>query len=161
MLENIVITSAKKEDVNDLTKLYGESILKTERAIDNNLAANFSELDELKEWFEEDIENSDSFILIAKLKGELVGFINFSFALPKSAYIIPVINLGNIGVSTGHRRKGIAKTLYNEMLKVLNELGEYQIRLSFFPQNLAASELYKNLGFTEYSVTHQKKITQS
>lgn len=57
------------------------------------------------------------------------------------------IHLHHFGIHPKYQRKGIGLQLAKESLKFVKQKG-YQVKLEVHKNNIAAIELYKNLGFT-------------
>jgi len=57
------------------------------------------------------------------------------------------IHLHHFGIHPNYQRKGIGLKLAKESLKFVKQKG-YQVKLEVHKNNIAAIELYKNLGFT-------------
>jgi ribosomal protein S18 acetylase RimI-like enzyme len=77
------------------------------------------------------------------LAGFLIGFLSPS--LPDEAYI------HFLGVSPGHRRRGLARTLYERFFDVARADGREIVRAVTSPVNTISIAFHRDLGFT---VTH-------
>lgn len=77
--------------------------------------------------------------------GEMRGFVHYILH-PTTGYIRPVCYMQDVYVDPEHRRKGIARTLVQELTKIAKK--EQWGRLYWFAENSneAAQALYKNLG---------------
>ena len=81
---------------------------------------------------------------------EVVGFILIS-------YKIRVANIDKIAVHTNQRRKGIASSLLDEALIVINEVlrgNNTKVMLMVDASNSAAQQLYKIKGFEIKQIKH-------
>lgn len=90
--------------------------------------------------FEEELNNLLATYLVAKINDEIVGYIGMWF-------IIDECHITNIAVAKKHRRKGVAKALIKEMLKLCKEHLVTYILLEVRANNIPAQKLYENFGF--------------
>lgn len=104
-------------------------------------------LEEQQEWIKKIVENERETILVAEVKGVVVGWICFLSQDRKR-----LSHTGSIGIMIKKemRNMGIGKLLFTELLDwaTQNPLIE-KVSLAVFSTNHRAITLYKNLGFVE------------
>lgn len=77
-------------------------------------------------------------------EGDLIGYVGAEWVLDEG-------NIGNLAVAPGHRRKGIARRLMEEIEKDLKGHGITVIFLEVRHDNEAAIALYTSLGYKTYN----------
>jgi ribosomal-protein-alanine acetyltransferase len=82
--------------------------------------------------------------LVAKIDGEIVGFIIGTIYPEKNSLIGHILT---IDVSPTHQRKGIAQKLLKEIEKLFKEKSVKTCRLEAREDNIAALRLYRKLGY--------------
>lgn len=92
--------------------------------------------------FEEELKNILATYLVAKIDNKVVGYIGMWFVMDEC-------HITNIAVHSEYRKKGIASTLINEMLKLCVEHETTYIMLEVRASNIPAQNLYSKFGFTE------------
>jgi ribosomal-protein-alanine acetyltransferase len=86
----------------------------------------------------------NSVSLVAKLDGEIVGFIIGMIYFERNSLVGHILT---IDVSKAHRQRGIAEKLMQEIEKILKEKGAGTCHLEVREDNVAALNLYKKLGY--------------
>lgn len=89
-----------------------------------------------------ELDNSLSLWLVAESDGRVVGYIGSQSVLGES-------DMMNVAVAPEARRQGIAKALVTELVRLLDEQGNYQLTLEVRASNDGAQRLYEQLGFQE------------
>lgn len=87
-----------------------------------------------------ELTNKNALFLTAKNNNQILGYIGSHLVLDE-CYIT------NIAVFSEHRRKGVAKSLINELCRVLNEKKASFVTLEVRISNKEAIALYEKLGF--------------
>jgi len=82
--------------------------------------------------------------LVAKISGEIVGFIIGTIYPEKNSLIGHILT---IDVSPTHQRKGIAQRLLQEIEKLFKEKSVKACRLEVREGNIAALRLYQKFGY--------------
>jgi len=82
--------------------------------------------------------------LVAKINGEIVGFIIGTIYLDRNSLIGHILT---IDVSPTHQRKGIAQRLLKEIEKLFKEKSVKACRLEVREGNIAALRLYQKFGY--------------
>lgn len=86
----------------------------------------------------------NSVSLVAKVNGEIVGFIIGMIYLERNSLTGHILT---IDISPIHRRKGIAQKLLQEIEKIFTEKGVKACRLEVREDNIAALRLYQKFGY--------------
>jgi len=86
----------------------------------------------------------NSISLVAKLKGEIVGFIIGRIYVERKSLAGHILT---IDVSPAHRRKGIATRLLQEIERIFKEKGVGVCHLEVREDNVAAIRLYRKSGY--------------
>jgi ribosomal-protein-alanine N-acetyltransferase len=86
----------------------------------------------------------NSVSLVAKVNGEIIGFIIGIIYLERNS---PTGHILTIDISPIYRRKGIAQKLLQEIEKIFKEKGVKACRLEVREDNIAALRLYQKFGY--------------
>ena len=90
------------------------------------------------------LTDSNSAILVSKVKGEIVGFIIGKTYMDKKPATGQILT---IDVSPEHRRKGIGQRLLQEIEKTLKDKGVKTCCLEVREKNFVALSLYHKFGY--------------
>ena len=103
-------------------------------------------------------------IRVAKINGETIGFIQFSFS-KQSPYGLDYGKwkrefcwIENMAVNKKFRKKGIGKKLIQDIEKLCKKRGIKEILLDVFEINKNAREFYAKLGFKNIIHIDSKKV---
>jgi len=130
--DNITIRSMKKEDLVFVNNT--RNIFSTRAWLENS---NYITLEDTINWF----DNKKPNWFIIEYNKTKIGYIRTSDKTNKSICI-------GCDIHPDFRRKGYAKKSYKIFIKHLYEKGYVNIWLDVFKDNIAAMNLYKQLGFT-------------
>lgn len=86
----------------------------------------------------------NSVSLVAKVNGEIVGFIIGMIYLERNSLTGHILT---IDISRIHRQKGTAQKLLQEIEKIFTEKGVKACRLEVREDNIAALRLYQKFGY--------------
>lgn len=125
-LKTLVIQKMKKDDLDQVVDIEEKS---------------FSDPWN-RSFFSQDIDNESALSLVARADENVVGYI----CLWK---ILEEIQISNVAVSPGYRRRGIGQKMMEKMLTLAQERGWKKITLGVRISNLPAISLYKKFGFRE------------
>lgn len=64
----------------------------------------------------------------------------------------PLVNVHDVVVAPGHRRRGVAGRLFDEVEAIARERGACKLTLEVLEGNTSAQALYRRLGFTAYQL---------
>lgn len=98
-----------------------------------------------KESFESELKKSESFKFVALEEDEVIGFAILEAVLDEG-------NLLDIAVDENHRRKGVARLLFEEMLEKAKENELSFITLEVRSSSTPAIALYEAMGFEKVGV---------
>jgi len=101
----------------------------------------------------------DRVILVAVEDGKIVAYIRGT--LTKTLYVLNVKLRGtidNLYVEEEYRRRGIAQSLIEELIRWFKEKKADVMTLHIYPLNLNTMALYKKLGFKEYSLNMSRRL---
>lgn len=150
MIDNIIIRQANLDDAQKL-KQYSENCfietfahLYPKEDLDFFLSEKYS-----LEVVQKQISDNENYILIAqKQNGNFVGYAMSSpMGLPLKDAKENAYELVRLYVSQEAKGKGIAKKLYDMVLKKAHELNSSELYLGVYYDNLRAQSFYKKLGF--------------
>lgn len=95
-----------------------------------------------RKTFERELENRIAAYIVATEHGRVVGYVG-------AWNICGTVDIMNVGVGCGFRRRGIASELLRHLIEVCREDGAEEINLEVRKSNFAARSLYEKLGFSE------------
>lgn len=93
----------------------------------------------------EDLENENSFYLVAKIDNLIVGFIGMKCILDEA-------DIMNVVTKKDKRNTGIGYSLLSELINKAKNKGIKKITLEVNEANNSAIHLYKKMGFKEIAV---------
>ncbi|UCG79284.1 MAG: ribosomal protein S18-alanine N-acetyltransferase [Nitrospirota bacterium] len=93
-----------------------------------------------RNMFYQEMGNPRSFIRVAELNGNIIGYICASFVLDEGHIL-------DIAVNSLYRKKGIATVLVNDVLSNLRKFGIKRIFLEVRVSNRSALSFYEKIGF--------------
>jgi GNAT superfamily N-acetyltransferase len=143
-MNDIIIRDAKSSDLLTIKKLMIELIeaMGNTEGIDIKLIA---------ENCQNLLSEANSYILMAEIKGVIVGFLNFTTRKT-------ILHRGLSGlideliVAKSYRGKGIGKQLLLSAIEKSRQLGCCEVEVSTEKTNIKAREFYIQCGFTERGV---------
>ena len=109
----------------------------------NSISSNlYTEFDDFWTYnvFKQELENSNSKYLVAKINNEIVGFAGF-------IKIIDEADISNIVVKKKFRNLKIGSTLLKKIIELASSLNLKQINLEVNESNIPAIKLYTRFGF--------------
>ena len=151
-MEEANIRLAKEEDRKEYAKIKKEDIKEYSKIIGENISINNKQIE--KE-FNGLLNSKDNLILIAEIKGKLIGYLTGTFiknVWQHSGYIDDVF------VEDNYKRKGIATRLIKEFFVHLKDKKIKKCRLGVNLKNKNAIDLYKKVGFEFYSYEMEKSL---
>ena len=156
----MIIRKAKKADIEDIIKI-ADQLRKTEAPLDKtkNMKDDSYLSDVYRKRQLEYISSRKKLFYVAILNDKIVGYINgYIVEHADVFYKEPVAYLDCVCVDKKVRNQGIGKKLIAEFTKIVKDKGVKYIKLNAFANNIPAVNLYKELGYEEYSVYYMKKI---
>jgi len=97
------------------------------------------------------LSEANSYILVAKIEGVVVGFINFT---TRKTILHPGLSglIDELIVAKSCRGKGIGRQLLSSAIEKSRQLGCCEVEVSTEKTNIKAREFYRQCGFTERGV---------
>jgi len=143
-MTDILIREAKESDLLTIGKLTLELIeaMGDTEGIDIKLIArNCRNL----------LSEANSYILVAEIKGVVVGFVNFTTRKTILHRSLSGL-IDELIVDKSYRGKGVGKQLLSSAIKKSRKLGCCEVEVSTEKTNAKAREFYRQCGFTERGV---------
>ena len=140
----LTIRQATLEDLNDITKIYNEAILKTVATFDTEPKT----LDEQKNWFEN--HGPKNPILIAEQDGLIIGWAALSKYSTRCAYS----DTAEISLYIGenYQMEGIGKKLMKAIIKEGEKAGLHAVIARITEGNEVSVHLHKSVGFEHIGI---------
>ena len=92
---------------------------------------------------------SDSFwILVGKLNGKFEGYAAVA-RIPKAGALIGTLYIDELYIRRASRRRGVGIALLREVIGLGRELSGWRVRLIVGPDEEAARQLYRSVGFRQ------------
>lgn len=110
-------------------------------------------------WYSSFIDKDDSQLFIAVDDNEIVGYIYVKIITTSdSSDIYTEASISGIYVKDNFRKQGIGTKLINEAKKWCINKGVTYLKLNVLEGNIAALNLYKKLGFNDFSRVLRNKL---
>ncbi len=145
-------------DLHEVLKLKLES-KEEERKFNQELEP----VDEVKKYYKDylknDLQNKWRAVFVAIENNQIVGSITGK--IYRTLYVCGFVRCGfisNVFVKKEFRKKSIAKKLIQALTGWFKELKATKISLELYENNIPAINLYRKLGFKNYSIKMRKKI---
>ena len=140
----LTIRQATLEDLNDITKIYNEAILKTVATFDTEPKT----LDEQKNWFEN--HGPKNPILVAEQDGLIIGWAALSNYSTRCAYS----DTAEISLYIGenYQMEGIGKKLMKAIIKEGEKAGLHAVIARITEGNEVSVHLHKSVGFEHIGI---------
>lgn len=152
----MTIRQARKDEIQKLQDLNDEAFADNPK-YDSDLNLNWAQSDVGKKYFNDGLNSSETYFLVAEDGEKLVGYIAAApqhFDDRNSKYI----EIENLGIIPEYRSKGIGKKLIEECFTWAKKKGYQKAYLKCYFKNTNALTFYKNNGFSEISVSLEKEI---
>lgn len=151
----------RKATIDDYEKLKRIKLLSKKEEL--KYSETLKPLSKSKEYYEEylqlDLTKPDRALFIAEENKKIVGIILGKFFKPLRISKYPKKgHISNLYVDKAHRKKGIAEKLVLEVIKWLKENRVRHSSLEIHIDNIAAQNLYRKLGFKDYTIKLIKEI---
>jgi ribosomal protein S18 acetylase RimI-like enzyme len=110
--------------------------------------------------YEEWLQDSDAFVLIAESQGEPVGYAMVELRGPEETWATGdrVADLQTLAVLPGHRGEGIGSALVERMHEELRRLAVSHFVVSVIASNADAVRFYERLGLTKFLATYAGRV---
>lgn len=142
-MDNMVIRKLKKEDAQEIVKIYGAITMKPVS-------------DDFKRVVEEHAQRDDEACFVAELDGKVAGFmisyiLTAGFGVPKSAWI------ATLGVEPSFMGEGIGASLAEEIFKYYKDKGIENVYTSVRWDSTDLLSFFKTLGFDRSNFINLRK----
>ena len=152
----MIIRKTKISDYDSITSLY-KQLHEAEKKYDNNLIDEYNIDKEQEKIIKKRIRSRKDIFLVAEIDNKIIGLIYGE--IPDIIFYKEKVSfLKHLCVDKEYRNKSIATKLIQEFSDKSQEKGAIYIRLNAFEKNTNAVNLYKKMGFEEYSIYYNKKI---
>ncbi len=158
MKNNFVIRKAKISDLNDILRLNFDLFKKEYKEYDKSLNLKWT-YNEGKKYFKARITKNNGFVEVVENKNYIVGYlcggiIKGLFYRRKAKYA----ELENMFID--YRGKGLGAKLAEDFIIWCKENKADYISLTAFAKNEQALGLYRKLGFEDYNLSLEMKLTK-
>lgn len=138
------LRSAKREDLDSITEIYNEAIIKTVATFDTEPKT----FEEQKKWFDD--HESKNPILVAELNGVIVGWASLSKWSDRCAYSDTAEI--SLYVREEYQGKGIGRHLIETIIKEGKKTGLHTIIARITEGNESSLHLHRSVGFTHIGI---------
>ena len=138
------IRQAALDDLNDITRIYNEAILKTVATFDTKPKA----INEQKSWFKD--HGSKNPILVAEMEGIIVGWAALSKYSTRCAYADTAEI--SLYIDEKYQGKGIGKKLMKAIVEEGEKAGLHVVIARITEGNEKSVHLHKSVGFEHVGV---------
>jgi L-amino acid N-acyltransferase YncA len=140
----VKLRSARRDDLDSITEIYNEAIVKTVATFDTELKT----YEEQKKWFDD--HESKNPILVAELNGVIVGWASLSKWSDRCAYSDTAEI--SLYVREEYQEKGIGRQLIEAIIEEGKKTGLHTIIARITAGNESSLHLHRSVGFTHIGV---------
>jgi L-amino acid N-acyltransferase YncA len=140
----VKLRSARRDDLDSITEIYNEAIVKTVATFDTELKT----YEEQKKWFDD--HESKNPILVAELNGVIVGWASLSKWSDRCAYSDTAEI--SLYVREEYQGKGIGRQLIEAIIEEGKKTGLHTIIARITAGNESSLHLHRSVGFTHIGV---------
>jgi len=140
----VKLRSARREDLDSITEIYNEAIIKTAATFDTEPKT----VEDQKKWFDD--HEAKNPILVAELNGVIVGWASLSKWSDRCAYSDTAEI--SLYIQEEHQGKGIGKYLIEAIVKEGEKTGLHTIIARITEGNESSLHLHRSVGFTHIGV---------
>jgi len=138
------LRSARREDLDSITEIYNEAIIKTVATFDTEPKT----FEDQKKWFDD--HESKNPILVAELNGVIVGWASLSKWSDRCAYSDTAEI--SLYVREAYQGKGIGRCLIETIIKEGEKTGLHTIIARITEGNEPSLHLHRSVGFTHIGI---------
>ncbi len=150
------IRKATKKDLLSIPNLVFE-LQKSENAFDPDTRVDGKIGKEYTKEILGEIKKNKGILLVAELKGKIVGFIS-GWTVKESILKNKYFYISDLIITEEYRGEGIGTTLLKEIEKYAKKLKLKTLRLSVQVDNHNPHHLYINSGFQDYNMEMKKEL---
>jgi L-amino acid N-acyltransferase YncA len=140
----VKLRSARREDLDSITEIYNEAIIKTVATFDTEPKT----YEDQKKWFDD--HESKNPILVAELNGVIVGWASLSKWSDRCAYSDTAEI--SLYVREEYQGKGIGRCLIEAIIKEGEKTGLHTIIARITEGNEPSLHLHRSVGFTHIGI---------
>jgi len=140
----LLFRSATIEDLDAITEIYNEAIIKTVATFDTELKTK----EDQKKWFDD--HGSKNPILVAEQNGVMVGWASLSKWSDRCAYSDTAEI--SLYIKEEHQGKGIGRRLIEAIIKEGEKTGLHTIIARITEGNESSFHLHRSVGFTHIGI---------
>jgi L-amino acid N-acyltransferase YncA len=140
----VKLRSARRDDLDSITEIYNEAIVKTVATFDTELKT----YEEQKKWFDD--HESKNPILVAELNGVIVGWASLSKWSDRCAYSDTAEI--SLYVREEYQGKGIGRQLIEAIIEEGKKTGLHTIIARITAGNESSLHLHRSVGFTHIGI---------
>lgn len=158
---NFSIEVASIDDLEDIQNLSQLLFEKEFKEFDNKLNCDWTFGDDGTNYFRKSIEDDTACTYIAKVNGEVVGYlVGWKIKKPCSWRTIKIkAELENMFVREEFRSHGIGSSLVHEFIEWSKLIGATTICVTASARNKAGIDFYRNNGFIDYDITLEQDLS--
>jgi L-amino acid N-acyltransferase len=138
------LRSARREDLDSITEIYNEAIIKTVATFDTEPKT----YEDQKKWFDD--HESKNPILVAELHGVIVGWASLSKWSDRCAYSDTAEI--SLYIREEYQGKGIGRRLIEAIIKEGKKTGLHTIIARITEGNESSLHLHQSVGFTHIGI---------
>jgi len=112
--------------------------------IQNNLISDFDDFWTINTFYDE-LNNENSYYLIAKINNEIVGFAGMKIILDEA-------DIMNVVTKNTMRNNGIGFCILTHLINIAKEKNIHKLTLEVNEKNFSAIHLYNKLGFKQIAI---------
>lgn len=112
--------------------------------IQNNLISDFDDFWTINTFYDE-LNNENSYYLIAKINNEIVGFAGMKVILDEA-------DIMNVVTKNTMRNNGIGFCILTHLINIAKEKNVHKLTLEVNEKNFSAIHLYNKLGFKQIAI---------
>jgi L-amino acid N-acyltransferase YncA len=140
----VKLRSARREDLDAITEIYNEAIIKTVATFDTEPKT----YEDQKKWFDD--HGTKNPILVAEQNGMIVGWASLSKWSDRCAYSDTAEI--SLYVKEEHQRKGIGRRLIEAIVVEGEKTGLHTIIARITAGNESSFHLHRSVGFTHIGI---------
>jgi phosphinothricin acetyltransferase len=141
-MEGIIIRPAREKDLKFILSILNEEILHGIAIYDYEIKS----IDFINSWFEE--KTSSEFpVLVAELKGEILGYATYGLFRPREGYRFSVEH--SVYLTKDAQGKGIGRLLMQVLIPIAIENGFHRMLAVVDASNQGSCHFHTKMGFKE------------
>ena len=152
----MLIRRVNIDDYNSVIELY-KQLYDAEKVYDSNIIDKYIVDEKQEAKIKKRIKSRKEIFLVTEKDNKIVGLID-GYIIESIYFKEKVSYLDHICVDKKYRNDQIGTKLINEFTAISKKKGAKYIKLNAFEKNNKAVNLYKKLGFKEYSIYYINEI---